>query len=61
MINQLQTAQWYANKATKHAAQGDMKKATECWQVAMGRFGEYHQGKEGRITAHQDRTRTNLF
>ena len=42
MINQLVTAKWYANKATKALAQGDMKAAKAAWETAMERFAEYH-------------------
>lgn len=49
MINQLVTAKWYANKATKAAAAGDMEKARDYWQTAMERFGEFHQFKQPEI------------
>ena len=49
MINHLQTAQWYAAKASKAAAQGDMVKAQDFWQTAMERFAEYHQEKPQEI------------
>lgn len=49
MMNQLITAKWYANKATKALAQGDMKAAQAAWETAMERFAEYHQSTKQEV------------